>query len=349
MQRIAIDCRFAGTSSGLGRYARELVSALLQRRDAVEYVLLVLPEAKNWIATLPDSKNWCAVEIYSRHYSLSEHWVIPRLLRKHTVDLLFSPHFTAPPFCPVPFVVTVHDLILHAFPNAAPLWKRMGYRVLMRHAVRDAKAIITISNFVAQEIARAYGPQAAERTQVITEGVGNTFSRKTPEEQKHVRERYSIDGPFFLYVGNAKEHKNVPMLLAAFSALPSSSPQLVLVTGGKEADSLRLPPRVLRLSDLQDDDLAALYSAAACFVTPSLYEGFCLPLAEALACGCPAIALIGGPMAEVSQGQARLIEPTVEALTHALRSPPPHPVAFIPPRWEDAARQTAEVLLNQDA
>ena len=346
MHRIAIDCRFAGTSSGLGRYARELVSALLQQSVPVEYVLLVLPEAKNWIATLPVSKNWSAVEISSRHYSLSEHWVIPHMLRKHSIERLFSPHCTAPLFCPVPFVVTVHDLILHAFPNAAPLWKRLGYRVLMRHAVRDAATVITISGFVAGEIAQAYGSATLQRTQVITEGVSEIFRKRNEEEQMRIRKRFGIEGPFFLYVGNAKEHKNVPMLLEAFARLPASSPRLVLVTGGREAEHLSLPPRVVRLDGVDDNDLACLYSAAACFVTASSYEGFCLPLAEALTCGCPAIAPNRGPMPEVSQGQAHLIELTTEALTAALLSPPSPPSAFDRPLWESCAEQTSRVLMN---
>ncbi|MBI5155653.1 glycosyltransferase, partial [Candidatus Peregrinibacteria bacterium] len=232
MRRIAIDCRFAGTASGLGRYTRELVASLTARNDDAHYLLLVLPEAKAWLSTVPSSMHRSAVEVSARHYSLSEHREMPVILRKHNVDLLFSPHFTVPLFCPVPFVVTIHDLILHSFPNASPLWKRMGYRLLMRHAVRNAKTIITISGFVAGEIARTYGARTAARTQVITEGVDACFRRRSPDEQKQVRERYGIDGPFFLYVGNAKQHKNVAILLQAFSRLPESSPRLVLVTGG---------------------------------------------------------------------------------------------------------------------
>ena len=346
MPVIAIDCRFASTPSGLGRYTRELVSHLLQRDDPLEYVLLIHDDAKDWITTLSQSDRWKTHIVRAGHYSIAEHRELPNIFKSIRVDLLFSLHFNVPWSCPVPFVVTIHDLILHRYPNAAPFWKRLAYRALVRHAVLRAQRIITVSTFVQGEIATFFGPDISSRIHVIHEGVSPVFRRRSEAEQDRVCRAFGIKRPFFLYVGNAKQHKNLPLLLQAWEALDARDSHLVLVTGGPETQRLRLPPRTIRIPHIDDHDLSALYSAARAFVTPSLYEGFCLPVVEALACTCPVIAVHGGPLAEVTQGQALLIEPTIDALRSALQSPPPPPASFHTPCWETAVEKTVDVLKN---
>ncbi len=344
MRRIAIDCRFAATASGLGRYTRELTMQLLEREDPIHYVLLVSDDSEDWILPLPHPDCFSKKIVTAPHYSISEQFELPKVLRDAKVDLLFSPHFNVPWRCPVPFVMTVHDLILHRYPNAAPFWKRFAYRLILESALHHASHIITVSDFVRGEIESVYGEMIASRATVIHEGVSSHFSRRSEAEQESVRKKYNIDRLFFLYVGNAKEHKNVSFLLQAWQESRDESSQLVLVTSGKEADELALPPNVLRLAHVDDADLPALYSASRAFVTASLYEGYCLPLVEALSCGCPAIALREGPLEEVSQGKALLVEPTIEAFTKALRSPPPSPQSFTRPSWEETAKRTVEIF-----
>lgn len=318
---------------------------LLQREDPLRYTLLLPPGAHAWLASIPPSGRWHTQIVHAVHYSLTEQMEMPRLLHRIQTDLLFSPHFTVPWRCPVPFVVTIHDLILHRFPNAAPFWKRTAYRLLLHRTLRRARAIITVSDFVRGELASLEGVHA-DRITVVPEGVSQNFRRRSQQEQDRACALHGIDRPFFLYVGNAKQHKNIPLLLRSWEQLDDPHAQLVLVTSGKEAERLVLPPGALRLPDVEDDDLAALYCAARAFVTPSLYEGYCLPLVEALSCTCPVVALRTGPLQEVSQGQALLVEPTLEAFTAALRSPPPPPMSFHPPSWGMAAEQTARVLLS---
>lgn len=343
MLTIAIDCRFAGTPSGLGRYTREIVAALLKRSDGVSYHLLVPAGARDWLRSLPASTTMRATDIRAPHYSLAEHIELPRALRRIKADLLFSPHFNVPIWCPVPFVTTIHDLILHRYPNSASLPKRLAYRFLMRHAVGQARAIITVSRFVERELTEAYGFGIAEKIVVIREGVSPRFAPVSSEAQAAVCRRYGIDPGFFLYVGNAKEHKNVPMLLRAFESAGVEE-RLLLVGVGSEAERLRLPPNAARLASVDDADLPALYSAARCLVTASLYEGFCLPVIEALACGCPVIASRIGPIEENAEGHAMLVEPTLAAFVAAFRRPPPKTVRFRAPSWEKTAEETVSVL-----
>ncbi len=263
MLHIGIDCRFGGTFSGLGSYTRALVTHLLQRRDPIQYTLFVRSVGEEWLRGLVGSPtHYTLLTTHYSHYSLSEQALFPLVLRRSGINLFFSLHFNVPLLCPVPFVATIHDLILHQYPNEAPLWKRMAYRRVMHHTVTHARALIAVSRFVAGEIRETYGQRAFLKVTVIPEGVDPRFSRRSPSEQEDVLRKYDIRPPFFLYVGNAKEHKNVPMLIHAFQNLRSSERTLVLVTSGREADGLTMGENIRRLSHVAEDDFPALYSAA---------------------------------------------------------------------------------------
>ena len=342
MPTIVIDCRFATLPVGLGRYTRELTTALLRRSDAMSYVLLVRSMDESWIMTLP--KRPMIIQAPFPHYSLREQISLPGLLRKAKADLLFSPHFNIPSFSSIPFVVTIHDLILHHYPNAASVMKRIAYKTLIKRALFRSRSTIAVSGFVKDEIGRAYPAIDRSKIHVIHEGVDATFAPAASTDCDEVRARYRLPSSFFLYVGNAKQHKNVPFLINAFEKAKIPDTDLLLVTGGPEVTSLRLPSRVRLLSSVPDADLPALYSAARCFVTASHYEGFCLPVVEALACGCPVIACESGPLQEVTKGFMTLIEPTAEAFAQAFRSPPSDRTPHRLWKWEEAAEKTVRVL-----
>ena len=346
MARMGIDCRFATAFGGLGRYTRELVTALLHLPAAGEYTLFVQDENEEWLSTIRSSTTKI-IEAPYPHYSLQEQLHFPRILSRSKIDLLFVPHFNVPLFCPVPYVITVHDLILHRYPNQASFLKRIAYRLVMRHAVHHAKRIITVSHFTQSELTRAYPKLLPERLQIVTEGVHERFTPQSDEVCRNVREKFSLEKPFFLSVGNAKEHKNIRMLIDAFHMQSDSACELVLVTGGKEAENLREENGVRILRDVTDGDLPALYSSATALVTASLYEGFCLPIAEAQACGCPVIATNTSAIPEIASTSALLLEPTVEAFAKAFVHPPIRPVSrWDPPRWQSAAEKTHAILTS---
>lgn len=348
MLHIGIDCRFGGTFSGLGSYTRALVTNLLQRKDPIQYTLFVRSLDENWLHDLPrlSSTPYTLCPLPYSHYSFAEQVLFPLPLRRSCIDLFFSLHCNVPLLCPVPFVATIHDLILHRYPNEAPFCKRMAYRCVMYHTVTYARALITVSQFVAGEIRETYSPYVSSKVMVIPEGVDARFSRRSEGEQEEMLRKYNIRTPFFLYVGNAKEHKNVHMLISSFQRLHSRERTLVLVTSGREAERLILGQGVLRLSHVAEEDLPALYSAADAFVTASLYEGFCLPIVEARACGCPVIALRTGAALEVIGEEGVLVDAREEALTIALETPPEQARVPWQRRWEAVAEETARCLLT---
>lgn len=348
MVRIGIDCRFAGTQGGLGRYTRELVTHLLSRDDRIHYTLFVRSPEEEWLRELLSPITYNVQKTPYPHYSISEQFLFPPLLRRLQLDLLFVPHFNVPFFCPLPTVIVIHDLTLHFYPNEAPLWRRIAYHIVLGKALRAARTIIAVSASTAKDLILHYGKIVRGKVAVIPEGVSDAFTPIAHEEAGRTCRTYGIAKPFFLYVGNAKQHKNVQVLIDAYAGLGSTNFELVLVTAGKEAARLRPAHGVRLLTNVAEQHLPALYSAARTFVTASLYEGYCLPLLEAAACGCPIIATLRGAIPEVAPPGTMLIEPTREALVHALRSPPPSiPSSNLRlPRWDGTAETLARVLLR---
>ncbi len=338
---IGIDCRFAATQSGLGRYTRELVTELLKRKDDVKYVLFVNDDA-DWVPK--SAKNFSLSTFHSAHYSLSEQLKFPGLIRRSKIDLLFSPHFNVPLLCPVPFVATIHDLILHRYPNQASGFKQKAYRAVMGRTVKKAKALIAVSRFTADEVVKAYGKDVKKKITVIHEAASPEFIRKSAAACTPVLKKYDLRKPFFLYVGNAKEHKNVQMLIDAYASLGTTATELVLVADGKETDSLRLCDGARLLRGVPTADLSCLYYFAVAFVTASLYEGFGFPVVEAQASGCPVIVTNAGSLPEIAPEGSRIIEPTVEDIADALRDPPEPPDMEKMRTWENVATESFTVL-----
>lgn len=324
MQKIGIDCRFASLHGGLGTYTRSLVSALLERSDPWSTTLFVKNLHDPWLSSLPTHATRIIHAPFD-HYSFAEQTAFPNVLQDAACDLLFFPHFNVPLFAQTPYICTIHDLILHRFPNESTLLKRIAYKFVLGNAVRNAKAMSCVSEYSKSEIFQYYGKKAADKTSVISPGVNTAFSPQTSEAQDRVRVKYALHTPFLLYIGNAKQHKNIPVLLEAFRQSGLTGIELVLVTSGMESRRLPRTPNVRFVQDINDDDLSALLTASSGCVTATLLEGFCLPLIEAMACGTPVVATNVGPIPTITGGHALLCEPTVSDVSSALQKLVLHP------------------------
>ncbi|MBI3618996.1 glycosyltransferase family 4 protein [Candidatus Peregrinibacteria bacterium] len=342
MMRVGIDCRFAASHAGLGRYTRELATRLLARDDGLRYTLFVADPQEPWLEAI-QKRDFDLIPANFAPYSWAEQTRFPLILQRTNIDLLFAPHFNVPLLCRVPFVVTVHDLILHRFPNRASFLRQRAYRFVMAHSIRRARHVIAVSNFTQREILSVYGNRLRSKISVIHEGVGFEFRRIPPDRCRDVLAKYAIDRPFFLYVGNAKQHKNVQVLIDAFAADHPANADLLLVATGREVDRLNLRDDVRLLRSVADADLPALYSSAIAFVTASLYEGFGLPIIEAEACGCPVIALREGAIPEVASESALLLS-SLDDLPAALKNPPSSVAVKRRWDWEETAARTIGVL-----
>jgi glycosyltransferase involved in cell wall biosynthesis len=245
------------------------------------------------------------------------------------VDIFHATEHLLPPLRRVRTVFTFHDAIYALFPQYHLPMNRLFLGLMMPRFLRRADAIITVSECSKGDAVRLYGIDPA-RIRVIYEGVDARFQPVTdPTRLAQVRARYGLPEHYVLYVGTIEPRKNLTTLLEAYANLRFAICDLRLVIAGKKGwlyESFFARLRELGLEDavvlpgyIADEYLPALYSAANVFAFPSLYEGFGLPLLEAMACGTPVVCSNASSLPEVCDGAALLVEPTdVPALVQAM-------------------------------
>jgi glycosyltransferase involved in cell wall biosynthesis len=316
--RIAIDARKLH-DFGIGTYIRNLLKHLALIDRDTEYVLL----CRSQDVTVADQlgPNFRAVVESSRPYSVAEQIMLPARLVAQNVSLLHEPHYVLPPLVPCRAVVTIHDCIHLMFPQYLPNRLAYGYaRASLWAAARRAERIFTVSETSKADILR-YCDVEAERIIVVYNAIDDRFATPPePEAIERVRERYQLHGPFALYVGNIKPHKNLERLIDAFDLVRRGGfERLELLIIGDQiskyprlrraVDKHKLHKHVRFLGFVADDTLAALYRLATVFVFPSLYEGFGLPPLEAMASGTPVVTSNRSSLPEVVGDAAVLVDP----------------------------------------
>ncbi len=254
----------------------------------------------------------------------------PRLLRRIKADVVHFTNGMVPLASTVPTVVTIHDMSLTMYPAFHPRRRVLLNRPLVDIAARRADAIITVSEAAKQDILRIYGLQAA-RVHVVHEAAAPAFNViHDPFELRRVRERYGLAERFILYVGTIEPRKNLPTLIEAFARRRAAGDlPLQLVCAGPygwlsddidaQIERLHVRDAVRFTGYVPFADLPALYNLAEMFVFPSVYEGFGLPVIEAMACGTPVIIGSVAALHEVAQDAAARVEPLdVESLSDAI-------------------------------
>jgi glycosyltransferase involved in cell wall biosynthesis len=231
-------------------------------------------------------------------------------------------HFTnslAPLRAPCPIVITLHDMSLFVHARLHPLKSQLFVRPIIPVAARHAAAIITVSQHAKCEIVN--GLQIApDKVHVIHEAAAPQYHTITDSaELNRVRQRYHLHKPFVLYVGTIEPRKNLTRLVTAFAQARRQQPDLELILVGqlgwkyasllKAIEDLKLGHAVRRLGYVPDEDLPALYTLARLLAFPSLYEGFGLPVVEAMACGTPVLTSNGSSLAEIAANASYLIDP----------------------------------------
>lgn len=313
---IGIDARKAD-DFGIGTYVRGLVGALARLDRENRYVLFVRQPS---FGVLP--ANFREVLEPAPDYSLRELLALSWRLHRARLDAFHATHYVLPVRVPCPAVVTIHDVIHVLFPEL--LASRLGplyARRMIGRSLRLARAVIAVSETTKADLVRLFHPRDPDRIHVIYNGVGEAL--RTPLAEPVVRQRLAalgVEPPFVLFVGNPKPHKNLENVLRAFArAVPELAQSARLVcAGGRQGPSpahralvaeLGLGERVAWLGFVQRDDLRALYQGATLLVCPSLYEGFGLPAAEAMAAGLPVVTSNHSALAEIAADAAELVDP----------------------------------------
>jgi glycosyltransferase involved in cell wall biosynthesis len=362
---IAIDASRLAVAerTGTERYSYELIAALARVDRSSRYTL--------YTNGLPAALPPLGPNFTLRSIPLARLWTHGRLgpeLARARPDVAFIPAHVVPIGRPRNAVVTIHDLGYLAFPAAHTARRRLELHLTTLWSVRAARRVIAISAATRDDLVRHYRADPA-RIAVVHHGLsGAQFRPAAPDEVAAARERHGLRRPYFLYLGTLQPRKNLERLIDAFARAAGSGAlgEAELVIGGRRgwlseqierrAGALGLSGRVRLAGYLPDADLPALLSGALAFAFPSLYEGFGLPVLEAMACGAPVLTSATSSLPEVAGDAALLVDPHDEAAIAAglarlaadagLRAELrerglAHAARFT---WERCARETLDVL-----
>jgi len=305
MKKIGIDVRMMGLeNAGIGRYIANLVREIKNEKLKIKnWRLYLFVKNKTQISSSTEQlNNLTIIEVRARHYSLKEQFLIPWIVWQSKLDLVHFPHFNVPIFCPVPFVVTIHDLIKHksrgfSTTTRFPLiyWLKYAvYLLVFGLAVKRAKKIIVPSEAVKKELIKRY-KLSPDKVIVTYEGVGNKFQISNDKLQIEIPnlkllKKYKIKKPFIIYTGSLYPHKNIERLIKAVKSLKLElviccSRSVFLERMKKKIKGMKAEKLVKLPGFVSDEELVRLYREAIAFVQPSLMEGFDLTVIEAMAVG----------------------------------------------------------------
>jgi glycosyltransferase involved in cell wall biosynthesis len=308
-----------GRKSGVGYYAENLLAGMMSAAPQHDYVLF----SNRAIVSPLDATPAGRLSAYKgRYFPMQTAWmqgVLPGTLRRVRPDVCHYPNYLAPLAGNCPSVVTLHDMTLFVTPRFHH-WKKLVLdRTLIPLVARRAQAIVTVSHSAGDDIVRYLGVSPS-KVHVILNAVSSAFHPVTDKAQLDtVLARYGLDGPYILYVGTIEPRKNLARLIDAFRELKERGlPHKLVLVGQQgwhcapiyaEVEKYDLGKDVLFTGYVPFEDLPVLYSGASVMAFPSLYEGFGLPVLEAMSCGAPVVTSRSSALAEVADGAALLVDP----------------------------------------
>lgn len=314
--RIAIDVQStAGRPTGIGHYTSSLLAAL--HGIAPEHEYIPIAWGKEPVMRLDNRLRWQQV-------------LVPWRARAAHPDILHVPGFDAPRIKPCPVVLTCHDLIGMLFPQNLPPIARFYWSRWLPLSVRFADAIIADSLATQRDIVRLLAIDA-QRIHVIHLGVDQRFQPQDAQEIARIRQRYQLPARFVLFVGTLEPRKGIDTLIDALAALRQVQPELGLIIAGKRGwyweqllqriETQGLAAQVQVLDYVPEEDLVGLYAAATVLALPSRYEGFGLPVLEAMASGTPVVTTNVSSLPEVTGEAGLMVTPNdVGALAAAIHA-----------------------------
>jgi len=325
--KILVDAiPMTGLLTGIARYLRNLYAAM-DRLSKVDLFYFDGNESFDFMPPLAESEKWQQATNTVRKLPdqilfgvRAARWLkyenrLNSVCRKKKFDLYHETAFTPAKLSKIPTVYSIYDLSLRRYRETHPRERVWLFEYFIKTRLKYASHILTISEFIRQEIICEFNISPSMVTAVPL-APDPLFSVCSPAEQKLVRLKYNLPASYLLFVSSLEPRKNIGLLIAALEKADTDIP-LVLVGwqgwGEKrwlgEIKKIDRKNRVLLLGHVPDDDLRAIYNGAQALVYPSLYEGFGLPIVEAMACGCPVICSGVASMPEVAGNAAVLIDP----------------------------------------
>lgn len=318
--------------TGIGRYVTSLLPEMIRQGSEYHFHLLRGPNPfagfgmASW-----DAPNLTHHVSDSTVMSLRQHFTLPKLARRLGADLIHYPHFDAPVLVgSIPVVATIHDARDLARPDffiGMSRLKRWYMHWFIKRCLGGRATVITVSHAMAKDLSRLFG--VPEETIAVThEAASPQFHPATAEAVAAFRERYRLKRPFLLCVGERRPHKNQSALIEAYARSKSRETHDLVIIGkvysefrGPEetAQRLQLGDRCHILDPVSAEELLAAYTGADLFVLISLYEGFGLPILEAMGCGTPVIGANTTATGEITgEGGVRVDPENVDEVTAAI-------------------------------
>lgn len=355
--KIAISTVMDSAKSGAWQVIKNILLELKNIDKENEYIIFVEKTYSDDFGKLPKNFKVVRTSITAKQPILNILWhsfILPFLLIKYKADVLHLPwHSAALLIKTKPTIITIHDLTEYRLATHYSK-SRMIYRKLMIPiSARLADMIIAVSEYTKQDIVKylKVNPKKVKVVYNAPKSIYKPVDRR--KAQSYLADKYNIGSPFILYVGQIQHpNKNLIPLLHAFKSISDRFPMHKLVLVGKKhhtgepvyktVTDLNLSDKIVFTGYVPDEDLPYFYNSAEVFVYPSLFEGFGIPVVEAMACGCPVITSNTGALPEIAGDAATLVDPSnAFAIGMAIRN-----ILNKPEKREELCRRTVERAKN---
>jgi glycosyltransferase involved in cell wall biosynthesis len=310
---------------GIVVYAKNVLRSILEIDSSNEYVFMYRHNQN--MGEFADFCNVTERVIHAPNKLLWDQVAVPRLAKRERLDLIYNPKLSIPLMTQCKTVLVMHGGAQFVVPHVFKWYDRMYFKSANRLFCKKADAIITMTRTGARDIIERMGA-VPSKVHIINEGFNENCRVLDSKETEVIKQKYSLPDQYILFLGGISPLKNFTNLLRAYHNVKALFPHKLVVVGFNRwkyskdlqmIDQLGLRDRMVFCGFVPDEEVPAFYNLADLFMLPSLYEGFGIPVLEAMACGCPVITTQTGCSPEVAGDAALLVDPyNPEAIADAI-------------------------------